>query len=78
MDRTPRVIGIALSGGWILFSAMNYDRAVNAHTGNLWLRAMVVLGLVLGLPTFGRLWMDEGRQRERERVDREKGRSASP
>ncbi len=78
MERTPRVIGIVISGGWIVFSAMNYDRGVVAHPDNPWLRALVVLGLVVGLPTFARLWMDEGRQRERERAAREEGRSVSP
>jgi hypothetical protein len=78
MDRTPRVVGIVLSGGWILFSAMSYDRAVIAHAGNPWLRALVVLGLVVGLPIFARLWMDEGRQRERERAERTKGSSELP
>ena len=78
MDKTPRVIGIVLSGGWVLFSAMNYDRGVIEHPGNPWLRALVVLGLVIGLPAFARLWMDEGRQREQERAEREKGRSSSP
>ena len=75
MDRTPRVIGIVISGAWIVFSAMNYDRGMTAHAGNSWLRAVVVLGLVVGLPTFARLWMDEGRQRERERAERERERA---
>ena len=78
MRRTPRIIGIAISGGWIVFSAMYNDTGVIAHPGNLWLRALVVLGLVAGLSTFARLWMDEGRQRERERVERENEHSLYP
>src|SRR5690348_23713 len=48
MDSIPRVIGIAISGGWIVFSAMNYDRAVNVPQSAPWLRGLVVLGLVVG------------------------------
>jgi hypothetical protein len=74
MDRTPRVIGIVLSGGWILFSAMNYDRGVLDPHSNPWLKGLVVLGLVVGLPAFARLWMEEGR--ERERTERERAERA--
>lgn len=73
MKQIPRVIGIVISGGWILFSAMNYDRGVNDPHSNPWLRGLVVLGLIVGVPVFARLWMEEGRARERrDRAERER------
>lgn len=78
MRRTPRIIGIAISGGWIVLSAMYYDTGVFDHPGSPWLRALVALGLVAGLSAFARLWMDEGRQRERERAERENEHSLYP
>jgi len=72
-----RGIGIVITSGWILFSAMNYDRAVEPE-GNPWLRGVVILGLLVGLPLFARLFMAEGRARERrqqaERARREESR----
>jgi hypothetical protein len=69
-DSIPRGIGIAISGAWIVFSAMNYERALYGPESNAWFKGFVVLGLVMGLPAFARFWMAEGRARERAEQER--------
>lgn len=63
--RTLRVVGILISGAWIIFSAMNYESGLDDPHSSSWLRALTLLGLIVGLPVFARLWMAEGRARER-------------
>ena len=65
LDGTARVVGIVTTTAWIALSSMKYESVVLDHRGNAWLQALVFLGLPVGLPLFARLWMDEGRARDR-------------
>jgi hypothetical protein len=69
-DSIPRGIGIAISGVWVLFSALNYERAMFGPESNFWFKTLVLGGLILGLPAFARFWMAEGRARERAEQER--------
>lgn len=71
METIPRVIGIIASGGWIVFSALNYESAVANSHSNQWLKGVVILGIVGGPALLARLSMEEGRARERAERERQ-------
>jgi hypothetical protein len=72
MAKIPRVVGIFVSWAVWTVATMNLPRTM--HSNNFGFELAVWAGFILGNYCYSQLWMDEGRQRERERAAQERQR----